>query len=80
MVTEEKLQQVLKQATKDTSELLTFCRDQYGMPVDALMALVLGSGSLAVAVGMSRDDLLEGVGKAWDFAQAARGEGSDHVH
>lgn len=80
MVTEKMKQSLLRETTENTQVLLTFCRDQYGVPVEALMALILGSGSLAVGIGMSRDDLLEGVGKAWDFAQDARKEGNRHAH
>lgn len=80
MVTEKIKQQLLRETTDNTQVLLTFCRDQYGVPVEALMALILGSGSLAVGIGMSREDLLEGVGKAWDLAQDARKEGNRHAH
>ena len=80
MVTEKIKQQLLRETSDNAHVLLTFCREQYGMPVEALMALILGSGSLAVGIGMSRDDLLEGVGKAWDFAQEARKEGHRHAH
>ena len=80
MVTEKIKQQLLRETSDNAHALLTFCRDQYGMPVEALMALILGSGSLAVGIGMSREDLLEGVGKAWDFAQDARKEGNRHAH
>lgn len=78
MVTEKQLQQVWQQTTEDTSRLLDFCLSEYGKPVDALMAMILGAGSLAVHLGMSKAALLEGVGLAYDTH--VDGEGPDHVH
>ena len=78
MVTEKQLQQALRQTTEDTSRLLDFCISEYGKPVDALMAMVLGAGSLAATLGMSKAALLEGVGLAYDTH--VDGEGPDHVH
>lgn len=80
MVTEKQLQQMLLETTDNTRMLMDFCMSRFGLPVDGLLALILGSGSLAAALGMSREDLLEGVGRAWDFAQARLPKEADHVH
>ena len=84
MTTEKLREQILTQTAQNTSLLLDFCRASYDRPVEALMALILGSGSLARHLGMSRQDLLEGVGKAWDCSSKAgigeSGKGADHVH
>ena len=80
MVTEKMKQQVLLETAADTHALLEFCLAKYDLPVSALMALILGSGTMAVAIGMSREDLLEGVGHAWDFAERRAPKESDHVH
>lgn len=81
MVTEKELQRKVQEVPKNAKVLLDFCLLEYETPIEALMALILGSGTLAVAVGMDRADLLEGIGKAWDMSdERLSPRGGSHVH
>ena len=64
-----------EEALKNARKLMTICHDTFGYPVDALMAMVLGSATLAHGIGMPLDHLLKGVTAAYEDISAGE---SDH--
>jgi len=64
-----------REALQNARKLLTICHDTFGYPVDALMAMVLGSATLAHGIGMPLDHLLQGITAA--YSDISNG-GSDH--
>lgn len=79
MVTEKQAQQVWRESKEHTRDLIEFCRDRFEHPIDAVMALVLGSGILAAQLGVPKETLLEGVALAFDTQRGGK-EDADHVH
>lgn len=64
-----------REVLQNARKLLTICHDTFGYPVDALMAMVLGSATLAHGIGMPLDHLLQGITAA--YSDISNG-GSDH--
>lgn len=54
-----------EEALQNARKLMTLCHDNFGYPVDALMAMVLGSATLAHGIGMPLPQLLEGIRAAY---------------
>ena len=48
-----------EEALQNARKLMTICHDNFDYPVDALMAMVLGSATLAHGIGMPLPHLLE---------------------
>ena len=66
-----------KEALQNARKLMTICHDQFDYPVDALMAMVLGSATLAHGIGMPLPHLLEGISAAYHDI-STRGDGHAH--
>ena len=67
--------QEYKKTVQDARKLMTLCHDTFGYPVDALMASVLVTATLAHGIGMPLDHLLSGISAAYNDINAG---GSDH--
>lgn len=57
------------EALQNARKLLTICHDSFDNPVDALMAMVLGSATLAHGIGMPLPRLLAGIEAAYSDIQ-----------
>jgi hypothetical protein len=55
-----------EEALQNAKKLMTLCHDNFSHPVDALMAMVLGSASLAHGIGMKLPSLLQGIEAAYN--------------
>ena len=67
--------QEYKKTVQDARKLMTLCHDTFGYPVDALMASVLVTATLAHGIGMPLDHLLDGIRAAYSDITTG---GSDH--
>lgn len=54
-----------EEALQNAKRLMTICHDTFGYPVDALMASVLVTATLAHGIGMPLDHLLDGIRAAY---------------
>jgi len=54
-----------EEALRNAKKLMTLCHENFEHPVDALMAMVLGSATLAHGIGMTLPHLLEGIEAAY---------------
>ena len=64
-----------EKTVQDARKLMTICHDTFGYPVDALMASVLVTATLAHGIGMPLDHLLDGIRAAYSDVTTG---GSDH--
>ena len=67
--------QEYRKTVQDARKLMTICHDTFGYPVDALMASVLVTATLAHGIGMPLDHLLDGIKAAYSDVTTG---GSDH--
>lgn len=67
-----------KEALQNARKLMTICHDNFDYPVDALMAMVLGSATLAHGIGMPLPHLLDGIRAAYEDIQT--GENAHGTH
>ena len=67
--------QEYRKTVQDARKLMTICHDTFGYPVDALMASVLVTATLAHGIGMPLDHLLDGIKAAYSDITSG---GSDH--
>lgn len=72
--TQEKIERH-EEALRNAKKLMTLCHENFEHPVDALMAMVLGSATLAHGIGMPLEHLLDGIRAA--YSDISEG-GSDH--
>jgi hypothetical protein len=54
-----------EEALRNAKKLMTLCHENFEHPVDALMAMVLGSATLAHGIGMPLPHLLDGIRAAY---------------
>ena len=66
-----------EEALQNARKLMTICHDNFDYPVDALMAMVLGSATLAHGIGMPLPHLLDGIRAAYEDIQT---QGDGHAH
>ena len=64
-----------EEALQNAKKLMTLCHDTFGYPVDALMASVLVTATLAHGIGMPLEHLLDGIRAAYSDVTTG---GSDH--
>lgn len=67
-----------QEALRNAKKLMTLCHDNFDYPVDALMAMVLGSATLAHGIGMPLPNLLEGIEAAYNDISTQGGEHGSH--
>ena len=67
-----------EEALQNARKLMTICHDQFDYPVDALMAMVLGSATLAHGIGMTLPHLLDGIRAAYEDIQTGENEHGTH--
>lgn len=63
---------------QNARKLMTICHDTFGYPVDALMASILVSATLAHGLGMPLQQLLEGVAAAFSDISSTGGDHEKH--
>jgi len=67
-----------EEALQNARKLMTICHDNFDYPVDALMAMVLGSATLAHGIGMPLQHLLDGIRAAYEDIQTGENEHGTH--
>lgn len=67
-----------EEALRNARKLLTICQDEFGYPVDALMAMVLGSATLAHGIGMPLPHLLDGIRAAYADISNPENDHAEH--
>ena len=67
-----------EEALQNARKLMTICHDNFDYPVDALMAMVLGSATLAHGIGMPLQHLLDGIRAAYEDIQTGESEHGTH--
>jgi hypothetical protein len=67
-----------EEALQNARKLMTICHDNFDYPVDALMAMVLGSATLAHGIGMPLPHLLDGIRAAYHDIQTRENEHGTH--
>jgi hypothetical protein len=80
MSTFETLEQVQRheETLRNAKKLMTLCSENFSHPVDALMAMVLGSATLAHGIGMTLPHLLEGIEAAYSDLSTQGDEHGTH--
>ena len=63
---------------QDATRLMTICHDTFGYPVDALMASVLVTATLAHGIGMPLDHLLDGIRAAYSDVTTGGSDYGNH--
>ena len=70
--------QEYKKTVQDARKLMTLCHDTFGYPVDALMASVLVTATLAHGIGMPLDHLLDGIRAAYSDVTTGGSDYGNH--
>lgn len=68
---------------KAAAQLVKYSEANFDLPIDAVLAMILASSSLAVQIGMPLADLQEGIRLAYGTQEAAFAKtqgSSNHVH
>ena len=67
-----------EEALQNAKKLMTICHDTFGYPVDALMASVLVTATLAHGIGMPLDHLLDGIRAAYSDVTTGGSDYGNH--
>ena len=70
--------QEYRKTVQDARKLMTICHDTFGYPVDALMASVLVTATLAHGIGMPLDHLLDGIRAAYSDVTTGGSDYGNH--
>ena len=67
-----------EEALHNAQKLLTICHQEFSHPVDALLAMVLASATLAYGIGMPLDKLLQGISAAYNDVSNPENDHATH--